>query len=312
MNLGLGIDAGGSSTGWLLLDTEGREVARGRLGGITGHLFRSGSTELSSEGEQVTARLKQLLDQVRSAGQPTGVVMGAAGLDAYSPASAYLQSLIAAELRLSGDAVWVDNDMEIAYRSVFEPGEGVLVYGGTGSIAYHLPRHGPALRVGGHGYLIDDAGGGFWIGQQALRQTLRWRDELGGPTGRLLAREVIRQLGVEDWPQIRSVIYGEGRSAVAALAPAVSRAAAAGDATALSILEQAGQELARLATVTLQRLGQILPVGLAGGVVRMGDTLTDAFSAALPGGLNARLSSDDPVTAAARLAVRLRPADPSS
>lgn len=312
MSLGLGIDAGGSSTGWLLLDALGNELARGRLGGITGHLFRAGSAELSSEGEQGLARLRQLLGEVRAVGQPTGVVMGAAGLDAASPAAAYLQTEISRELTLNSDAVWVDNDMEIAYRNVFEPGEGVLVYGGTGSIAYHLPRFGLALRVGGHGYLIDDAGGGFWIGQQALRQTLRWRDELGGPSGRLLAREVIRQLGTDDWPQIRSLVYGEGRSSVAGLAPAVSRAAAQGDEAALQLLGQAGQELARLATVSLQRLGQLLPVGLTGGVVRMGPALTDAFSAALPGGLEARLSSDDPVTAAARLAVRLRSADPSN
>lgn len=312
MNLGLGIDAGGSSTGWLLLDQQGTEVARGRVGGITGHLFRSGSEQLSAEGTEALKRLDELLAAVQAAGRPSGVVMGAAGLDSASLAAAWLQGHIARELRLRQDVVFVDNDMEIAYRSVFEPGQGVLVYGGTGSIAYHLPRQGPALRVGGHGYMIDDAGGGYWVGQQALRQTLRWQDELGGPAGRLLAREVVRQLGSSDWSEIRSRIYGSGRSAVAALAPAVSRAAALGDETAIRILVQAGAELARLANVTMQRLGQILPVGLTGGVVHMGEALLETFSNALPGGLNPIVSDDDPATAAARLAVRLRPADPNN
>src|SRR5690606_17821264 len=181
-------------------------------------------------------------------------VMGAAGLETGSRAALHFTQLISSDLGLSESAVLVCNDMEIAYRTVFEPGAGVLVYGGTGSIAYHLPRSGPALRVGGHGYLIDDAGGGYWIGRQALSRTLRWHDELGMAASKPLAREVYALLGSREWPEIREEIYGEGRSRVAALAPAVARAAARGDEAAAEILAAAGVELARLANVALRRL----------------------------------------------------------
>lgn len=308
---GLGIDAGGSSTGWLLVDAKGQVVGRGRTGGITGHLFRAPG-KLGEEGMTSLERLRGLLAEARQAGRPTGVVMGAAGLSSGSEAANMLEATVCEALNLPRDAVFVDNDMTIAYRSAFEPGEGVLVYGGTGSIAFHIPRSGPALRVGGYGYLIDDAGGGYWIGQQGLRTVLRWQDELGMPSARPLAREIYLQMGVGDWPGIREHIYSGGRSRVAALAPAVARAAAAGDVAAAEILQQAGGELARLVRSVLGRLGQILPVTLLGGVTNMGPYLLDALREGLPHGTQLSTSPEDPVEAAARLAVRIRSADPGN
>lgn len=307
---GLGIDAGGSSTGWLLVDARGTEIASGRSGGVTGHLFAEPGV-LSEEGEQSVARLRGLLAEAVQAGQPTGVVMGAAGLDGGSEAASFLTDLICQSLELPTDAVVVDNDMVIAYRSVFGPGEGVVVYGGTGSIAFHMPRTGEPVRTGGHGYLIDDAGGGYWIGKHGLRTVLRWHDDLGLPSGRPLAQEIYRQLGTDEWPRIRAYIYSGGRSRVAGLAPAVVRAAAQGDPAASGILEKAGRELARLVNAVLGRLGLMLPVTVMGGVTRI-DLLLAALQDALPGGSALTVRQDDPVQAAARLAVRLRSADRSS
>ncbi len=310
--LGLGIDAGGSSTGWLLLDSRGNERASGRTGGITGLLFTPQGGKLSAEGQLSMQRLKELLLAAGTSGRPTGVVMGAAGLESGSPQAGHMLRAIARALELPEDAVVVDNDMEIAYRGAFAPGEGILVYGGTGSIAYHVPRFGPALRVGGRGYLIDDAGGGYWIGRRALAQVLRWYDELGMPATRPLASEIYALLETTDWPAIRQHVYASGRSSVAALAPAVVRAAARGDETAAAILAEAGSELAQLAVVLGRRLGQLLPVTVSGGVTRMGDQLLGALKEGLPSGTRLQVSPDDPVRAAARLASRIRSADPSN
>lgn len=305
--VGLGIDAGGSGTGWVLLAADGTRLAQGRTGSVTGHLFTAAGT-LSSEGERSLAALRGLLDEVRSVTVPTGVVLGAAGLDSGSAAARLLGETVAGALGLPAESVIAGNDMDIAYRSVFEPGEGVLVYAGTGSIAWHVPRSGPPLRAGGHGYLIDDAGGGYWIGRQALARVLRWHDELGLPSDRPLAREVYRQLGSSSWPDIRTAVYGEGRARIAALAPAVLRAAGRGDEAAIEVLRAAGTELGRLANVMLRRLGQILPVALLGGIANSGPHLTDALQQTLPGLSSFSISTVDPAQAAAELAVRLRPA----
>lgn len=308
---GLGIDAGGSSTGWLLVDAKGRVVGRGRTGGITGHMFREPG-ELGEEGRSSLERLRGLLAEARQAGRPTGVVMGAAGLSSGSDAAALLEKTVCDALDLPSDAVFVDNDMTIAYRSAYEPGEGVLVYGGTGSIAFHIPRMGQPVRVGGYGYLIDDAGGGYWIGQQGLCTVLRWQDEIGMPSARPLAQEIYAQIGVSDWPGIREHIYSGGRSRVSALAQAVVRAANAGDEAAAAILQQAGAELARLVRAVFGRLGQVMPVTLLGGVTHMGPQLLEALRDGLPLGTQLATSPEDPVEAAARLAVRIRSADPGN
>src|SRR5690606_40987817 len=64
-------------------------------------------------------------------------------------------------------------------------------------------------------------------------------------------------------------------SRVAALTPAVALAATRGDPAAREVLAEAGRELARLATVVFGRLGQVMPVALAGGVAGAGPELVE-------------------------------------
>ena len=84
-------------------------------------------------------------------------------------------------------------------------------------------------------------------------------DDASGP----LADEVAAMIGGRSWDQGRTYVYGGGRSAVAALALAVARAAMTGDAEANGILRDAGRELARLAAVLTRREG-LRPVALLG------------------------------------------------
>jgi N-acetylglucosamine kinase-like BadF-type ATPase len=307
MKTGLGIDAGGSSAKWLLLGgpLPGRELASGSTGGVTGHLFEAGSESLSSEGRTYLERLDSILGAALQTAAPDAVVLGAAGLAEGSPAALHLAEKVRARLGLAPGRVRVVDDMLIAYAAVFAPGEGILVYGGTGSIAYHLRADGSTLRTGGHGYLIDDAGGGFAIGRAALSQVLRWQDELGRPADRPLAREIYAQLGTSDWPAIREEIYRLGRSRVAALTPAVGAAARQDDPAALAILQQAGRELARLGRVMRERTGAALPVALAGGVTKLGAPLLDSFKAELADSAGVIISDAEPVRGAARLALEL-------
>ena len=76
--------------------------------------------------------------------------------------------------------VRVVSDVEIAYRAAFAPGEGYLVYAGTGSIAAFIDAQGVLHRAGGRGVALDDAGGGYWIAREALRRLWRREDERPG------------------------------------------------------------------------------------------------------------------------------------
>ncbi len=292
----LGIDAGGSSTRWLLLDAAGEELARGAGGPVSA--IQLGTDERGA----VLGRLAALLQQASAVAKPTRVVAGVTGLEPGSPDASLLAATIAEALAVAQDAVSVMPDIHTAYLAAFRPGEGVLVYAGTGSIAFHLAVGGSTIRAGGHGYLIDDAGGGYSIGREALKGVLRRWDEQGAPPRGHLASGIYASLGGDDWDTIRREVYGGGRARVAALTPVVSLAAARGDEDARLVLAAAGTELARLARIVCGRLGVVLPVMLAGGVARCGAPLTDALSAALPSGTRLGVTAREPVEAAALLA----------
>ncbi|WP_245575158.1 N-acetylglucosamine kinase [Meiothermus rufus] len=257
----LGIDGGASSTKWMVLDGEGRVVAQGRAAPIIGHLFNEDMRV------QVWAALDLLLSETR-AYTPEVVVAGITGLDADTREAQQMGEYIGRGLGLLPGRVWVFNDMDLAYRAHFVPGGGIVLYAGTGSVAYHVAQDGRVYRAGGHGYLIGDEGGGFWIGKTALCQVLSWHDTGLDTTPLPLAQHLYQALGGRDWPCIRAYVYGGGRQAVAALAPAVGRAAQEGDEAAAQILLQAGRELADLALTLRHRLGP-LPVVLCGGALQV-------------------------------------------
>lgn len=297
----LGIDAGGSSTRWLLIDQRGDSVGSGSVGPVSG-------IDLGATGDAVTpafANLAKLAADCTAAGSPRRVVAGVTGLDSGTAEARRLEEFLAQRLGLERGLVSVLGDVVTAYLSAFEPGEGVLIYGGTGSVALHLARDGSSMRAGGHGYLLDDAGGGFWIGREALKTLLRRADAVGAPPGGPLANAVFGELGGSDWTTVRAAVYGGGRTRVAALTPLVARAAHRGDADAVAVLGAAGRELARLAAVVSARLGQLLPVALAGGVAACGEPLLGPLRAALPAGASFQVAARRPVEAAARLAARL-------
>ncbi len=297
--IGLGIDAGGGSTRWLLLTSEGHTLATGNVAATSGHIFTP------EDRERNFSRLTQLCEDVLNIAKPDAVVGGLTGLYRNTEGSRTLNQLVAETLRLNTNRVHLDNDMHIAYAAAFEPGEGVLVYAGTGSVGYHETATGKVFSAGGYGYLIDDYGAGYWIGHEAIKQTMRWVDELGRPSEATLAKAVYEILGGSDWEHVLSKIYGENpRTILARLVPAVVTAAEAGDETAVHILQDAGRELSRLAKVILKRLGQPLPVAFSGGISKASPLLTEALQAALPAATKFHSVTTEPVQAAAKLALR--------
>jgi glucosamine kinase len=249
----LGVDAGGSSLKLAITDQNGHIHLEQRLKPLPGHVLDPNARQM------VLVALRAALAQVREF-SPRAVFAGFTGLTTADGLSD-IRNAIAQELNLPTQHVQTSSDIELAYRAHFAPGEGILVYAGTGSIAFHLRGDGGSERAGGHGYLIDDAGAGFSIGQAALRAVMRELDE--GRSSSILARFVFGHANASTWPELSAFVYASGRSSVAGFAPLVGRAANQGDATAKGILESAGRELLRLATIMRSRLGD-LPVALAG------------------------------------------------
>lgn len=305
--LHLGLDAGGTQTRWALVDGAGALCAEGTAPPVSG-LMLLDAPGLDTLAQALQALTAALAPARSTRGSLRTAWAGVTGFD--STQSAAFNATLAAALGLPVNAVRVTTDVELAYRAAFAPGEGVLVYAGTGSIAAQLAADGTLHRAGGRGAIIDDAGGGHWIAREALKLVWRAEDEqpgagLGTPLGRALAVAV----GGDDWAATRAFVYGASRGEVGTLALAVATAAHQGDAAALQLLQQAGHELARLALALRHRLGgdpaaAPMPVALAGRVVDLHPAIEAALRQSLPG-VAVHRSLEAAQRAAARLAATL-------
>lgn len=291
--LGLGIDAGGTETRWALAAVDGAIVASGVVDGLS-------ALQMGSDAGRAAlhATFAALSQAVLAVGQPAHVH---AGLTGFGGDGDRLAQALATLLSLHPSDVTLCNDIEIAYLDSFAPGEGYLVYAGTGSIAAWIDTGGVFHRAGGRGVLLDDGGGGYWIAREALRQIWRREDEAPGSwQGSAMARAVFEQIGSSDWDSSRQFMYGQERGAIGRLALAV--AASAGlDPLALDILQRAGQELARLALALISRHGP-RPVVLAGRAAQLHPAIASAMRAALPDALMMEQKMARSHEAAARLA----------
>lgn len=286
----LGIDAGGTAVRWAVCGRDRALVARGESAPVTGHLFLP---ETRAAFEAFAGELGAAVADLRLG----AAVAGITGLTGDSPEAEAARGLLSEALRLDPGRIEVQDDLWIGYHAVFQPGQGHVVYSGTGSVGMHIRADGGVLRVGGRGMLIDDAGSAFAMGRAALNLVYRRidRGEDAGPLGRALFAAV----GGESWNEVRAHVYGGGRTAVALLARAVATVAD-DDPAAMDVLREAGAELAVLAQALIAREGRrdVVVLGRAAGLHL---AILQAMRVALPG-VPLRMEIADAALAAARLA----------
>ncbi|MES2127525.1 MAG: BadF/BadG/BcrA/BcrD ATPase family protein [Pseudomonadota bacterium] len=293
--LGLGIDAGGTQTRWALAQPDGAIVAEGHVAGL------SALQMSSAAGRQtVHANFSDLVRAALAHGHPLRV---RAGLTGFGGDGEQMARWLAELLAIAPRAITLCNDIEIAYLDSFAPGEGYLVYAGTGSIGAWIDADGQFHRAGGRGVMLDDGGGGFWMAREALRHIWRREDEQPGAwRDSTMARAVFDHVGGSDWSWSRQFIYGQERGEVGKLALAVA-ATAATDPAALHILQEAGRELARIARALDARFGS-RPVVLAGRAAGIHPAICEAMRAALPPATLLIQTTGHAHYAAARIAAR--------
>jgi N-acetylglucosamine kinase-like BadF-type ATPase len=280
----LGVDGGGSKTGFLLIDGEGRLLAQRRMGAAYhGQIGLEAVRDLLAEG--------------------VGAVLAAAGVTADQVAYAYfglpafgedtdaeraLQGLPAAVLGHGRYAC--GNDMVCGWAGSLAGADGINIVAGTGSIGYG-EREGRSARAGGWGTLFSDEGSGYWIALRGLQLFSRMSDGRAA-RGPLYAR-LQAELGlVRDLDLCALAAPGRalgGRDRIAALCPVVARAAEAGDAGARAIFSDAARELADIADAVRQALGyaanETTPLSYSGGAFAAGDFFKRAFADAVAGRL---------------------------
>ncbi len=255
--LSLGIDAGASSTKWTLLDDSG-VLREGVALAMDGHINKAPSR----------ARMIEVLESIVESAMPQKVGSIYAGITGIAETDSGSKETKAIFTNVFGDIpITLVSDIELGYRVNFEPGEGIFLYAGTGSIAMYIDAQGKIFRAGGWGYLLGDEGAGYWIGREAIRAVLFTLESGSLISPYSLEAEVLKSIHCADWKDIKSFVYSDDRAKIAELSLLVVSMAKKGELTAQVILKSAGSALANLVWRLEENVGlRNLPVIFAGGL----------------------------------------------
>jgi N-acetylglucosamine kinase-like BadF-type ATPase len=167
--------------------------------------------------------------------------------------------------------VWLTDDAVTAHAGALSLDWGVSLSVGTGVACLAAPRVGRPRILGGHGYLLGDEGGAFWIGRAAVAAILRAYEGRGPATA--LAVPVAAHFGGLDDLAERIHSLPRPVDATAKLAPEVLATAEAGDDVAITIVASATEELTALIAAAVEHATEAegkVPVALGGRLVQAG------------------------------------------
>lgn len=191
-----------------------------------------------------------------------------AGVSGLTAASADPAALVAMLDETGIVRAAIAHDSITSYLGALGAEPGAVVAAGGGVVTLAVGRSSIA-RVDGWGYLMGDAGSGFWIGREALVAVMRAHDGRGPQTA-------LTDVVAARWPDLETAYVGlqadeRKVSVIASFAEPVAAAADDGDAVALDITRRAARELAGSAVAGLERVGLAgvaAPVCAIGGVFR--------------------------------------------
>jgi N-acetylglucosamine kinase-like BadF-type ATPase len=278
MGLVLGIDGGGTRTRASIVDAASADGKRALA------FAESGSIKRLRVGAQVAEEnLRALIGEVYAQAGVTGVDAASVGVASASmPGIPEWITAVLREFRIEKSEVV--GDEVIALDAAFEGGPGILQIAGTGSNTIGRAPDGSRECAGGWSSRLGDQGSGYWIGLHAVRRALTAHDR-EEPT------EVLKRVG-ELWgtPSIEALVnLGDSTPGpdFAALAPAISELAEAGDAVAIDVLKQAAADLVDFVLLVRSKLrskhalAEEVPVAFTGSVIEKTPIVRRDFFAGL-------------------------------
>ncbi|GAA5200010.1 N-acetylglucosamine kinase [Microbacterium jejuense] len=249
--------------------------------GQTGIKVRAGGQDLVFPGIDTHEELLPQLAAVtraaieRSGAETSVVTAGVSGLTTREADAAGLLSRID-EPRVR--EVILAHDSTTSFLGALGDVHGAVVAAGTGVVTLAVGAT-QVARIDGWGYLMGDAGSGYWIGREALDAVMREFDGRGPATA-------LRQVAEERWPDLTQAYIDlqadhDRVRVVASFAEHVARLAAEGDAVSQHITVLAGGELAHSVETALRRVrsdaSEHFSVCAIGGVFRS-PQLHEAFA----------------------------------
>lgn len=262
------VDGGGSKTDAVLLELDGRVVARSRGRGSSPQI-----DGLESSVRTVDAVIGEVLAG-RSPDEVVQVSLYMSGLDLPAEIAAYRAAI--AGLPWALDGIVVENDLHALLRAGADEPDAVAVVCGTGMNAIGVRRDGAQVRFPALGGISGDWGGGSSLGGEVLWNAARAADGRGPWTA--LHPMLLEAFGAETLDDIIEDLHFGRRSetTLASLAPLVFAAAGSGDAVAIGLVDRQADEVlayTRACLTRLELLEATLPVVIGGGVARSRDPL---------------------------------------
>jgi glucosamine kinase len=182
----LALDAGGTSTRAVVVDASGRAYGYGFAGGgnPTAAGIREAATAIGSAAEQA-------LEGSASAERPAVALIAMAG----EKTAAFRANVSRRLAALGVRDVVLEHDLLGVFHSGTAALDGYVLIAGTGTVAART-RAGRLDRVtGGKGWLLGDAGGGFWIGHAVARAVVAALD--GQQQDTVLTGLVLGAMGIK-------------------------------------------------------------------------------------------------------------------
>lgn len=297
----LGLDVGGTSSRTWLGDLSGRTVATGHAGG---------GNPNSYPPEQAVERIALAARTALSGVSPERVRCGVIGM---AGVSTMADPTVAELFERTWTGLGLDcpirevSDCEVAFAAGTPQPDGTVLIAGTGAIAARITAHRTTATSGGYGWLLGDEGSAFWLGREAVRETLRVLD------GQALQAPVPERPNDPLVESVRTELPGASESScgspaeerrrlitavntmapvrLAELAPLVTASARSGSAAAADIVHRAASLLADTVRATRSD-GDTTPIVLAGSLTTGGNPVRQALEAELT-----RRESGQPYTA---------------
>jgi len=262
----IGVDGGGTKTTAALSD-------------LTGEILKTSTTgpsNLRNLGiEKATSNiLKAILEVIDKIGEKEVILilLALAALEEeFKPKRKALKEILLKEpkiLKVLKGEIRVISDQVAAFRSGTDEKTGLVLIAGTGTVARGW-RGEKEIKVSGWGWLNDE-GSGFWIGQRGYEALFKHLDGRGPKTQ--VTELLFKQWKLKNKEELMRKIYSEDAvKNVSLISRAVNEAAKLDDKIAVSILKEAGKELAQTAISVIEKLrleNQKFPLVLVGGTFK--------------------------------------------
>lgn len=262
----IGVDGGGTKTETIVLDNRGI---------ILGHSI-AGPSNINIIG--FNQAVKSIINSIRKSMDMSGIkkadiaILGLAGAGRKRIAKRFYRKLIKncflKNLKIFSDGY-------IALIAATRYSKGIMINSGTGIIVMGIDDKGKIERCSGWGYLIDDEGSGYWIGQKILNRVFRSFDGRDRPTA--LLKVVLNVFDAKDLDEVLIKVYSDKNfiNRITSITKYVGDLWI-NDSIAREILEEAAEEMAIAISCVQKKLNIDCPdIYYLGGVFDIGKPLVD-------------------------------------